>query len=293
MKITNLYHLPLPIEQAVKFNDQLRGDMDRREDLISVTKLVSPVQMHALSKRHWANLSEDVIDRFWALFGQAVHAILCWQNADQAILTEQRLTIPIAETGMLLTGQFDRLDLTTHTLADWKTTSVWSISDGVKWEWEAQLNCLRYLCQAHGHAVHHLEVVAILRDWSSAQQLRDPHYPPLPIVTLPVKVWSAEDTHAYIVSRMQLHHQAMTKQVMVACTDQERWAKPTQYAVRKPGNTRALRVFANREEAQSLIDKTPGTHLEVRPGANIRCERFCNVAPYCPQWQGEQQRLAA
>jgi hypothetical protein len=293
MKITNLYNLPLPIQQAVKFNDQLRGDLDRRHDLISVTKLVNPVQIHYLTRRYDQDLSEDVIDRFWALFGQAVHAILSWNTPSQDTLTEKRLTIPIAKTGMLLTGQFDRLHLPSQTLGDWKTTSVWSIAEGVKWEWEAQLNCLRYLCQAHGYAVNKLEIVAILRDWSSAQQLRDPDYPPLPVVTLPVNVWDEEETHDYIVNRMSLHQSALADGIIPPCSDRERWMRPTMYAVKKPDGKRALRLFANREEAQQFMGKTPGTLLEIRAGACIRCERFCSVAAYCPQFQADQQRLAA
>ncbi len=293
MKITNLYALPAPIKEAVVFNDQLRGDLDRRDDLISVTKLVNPVQIHYLIRKYDQELSEDVIDRFWALFGQAVHAILSWNTPSQDTLTEQRLTIPIAETSMFLTGQFDRLHLPTKTLSDWKTTSVWSIAEGVKWEWEAQLNCLKYLCQAHGYNVDKLEIVAILRDWSSSQQLRDAEYPPLPVVTLPVKVWTEDETHDYIVSRMKLHQAALANNQIPPCSERERWMRPTTYAVKKPDGKRALRVFTNREEAQQFTAKTTGPHLEVRPGASIRCERFCSVAPYCTQYQAEQQQLAA
>lgn len=293
MKITNLYALPRPIEQAVAFNDELRGDLDHRNDLISVTKLINPVQIHYLHRKYDEELSEDVIDRFWALFGQAVHAILSWNTPSEETLTEQRLTIPIADTGMLLSGQFDRLHLPSQTLSDWKITSVWSIADGVKWEWEAQLNCLRYLCQAHGYAVTKLEIVAILRDWSSTQQLRDPGYPPLPVVTLPVKIWDEDATYDYIVKRMKLHQTALVNDCIPPCSDNERWARPTMFAVKKTGGKRALRVFSDPDEAQQFLGQTPGTLLEVRPGADLRCERFCSVAAYCPQFQAEQQRLAA
>lgn len=291
MKITNLYALPTPIQQAVVFNDVLRGDLDRRTDIISVTKLIAPVQITYLTRKHWDQLSEDVLDRLWALFGQAVHAILSWQTPDNDTLIEHRLAIPIADTGMTLSGQFDRLHLPSGTLSDWKTTSVWSIQEGVKWEWEAQLNILRYLCQAHGYQVHKLEVVAILRDWSS-YQAKGEHYPPLPVVTLPVNMWSEQDTYDYILERIRLHQAALTTDQPPLCTDQDRWSRPHQYAVKKPGAARALRVFATREEAQALSDKTPGAILEVRGGENVRCERFCAVAPFCNQFNPEV-RMAA
>lgn len=292
MKITNLYALPMPIQQAVIFNDTLRGDLDRRTDIISVTKLIAPVQITYLTRKYWDQLSEDVLDRLWALFGQAVHAILSWQSPDQDTLIEHRLAIPIADTGMTLTGQFDRLYIPSGILSDWKTTSVWSIGEGVKFEWEAQLNILKYICQAHGYQVNKLEVVAILRDWSSSQA-KGEHYPPLPVVTLPVNLWSEEDTYAYILERIKQHQAALVTDQPLPCNDRDRWRRPTQYAVRKSGASRALRVFATEDEAQVLIDKTPGAVLEVRTGEHVRCERFCHVAPFCPQWQAEQQRLVA
>ncbi len=192
---------------------------------------------------------------------------------------------------MTLSGQFDRLHIPSGTLSDWKTTSVWSIQEGVKWEWEAQLNILRYLCQAHGYPVKKLEVVAILRDWSS-NQAKGEHYPPLPVVTLPVKMWSEHDTYDYIQERIKLHQAAWVSDQPPQCTEQERWRRPTQYAVKKPGAARALRVFADHREAQALRDKTPGAILEVRGGENVRCERFCAVAPFCNQFNPEV-RMAA
>lgn len=291
MKITNLYALPTPIQQAVVFNDTLRGDLDRRTDIISVTKLIAPVQITYLTRKHWDQLSEDVLDRLWALFGQAVHAILSWQTPDNDTLIEHRLAIPIADTGMTLTGQFDRLHVPSGTLSDWKTTAVWSIQEGVKWEWEAQLNLLKYICQAHGFQINRLEVVAILRDWS-ATQAKGEHYPPLPVVTLPVKLWSEDDTYKYILERITLHQQAFITDQPAPCTDQDRWQRPNQYAVKKPGAARAIRVMADENEAQRLVEKTPGAVLEVRSGKNIRCERFCAVAPFCNQFNPEV-RMAA
>jgi hypothetical protein len=76
------------------------------------------------------------------------------------------------------------------------------------------------------------------------------------------------------------------------CRFYERWRRPSQDAVKKPGAARALRVFATREEAQGLIEKTPGAILEIRGGENVRCERFCAVAPFCDQFNPEV-RMAA
>jgi hypothetical protein len=113
------------------------------------------------------------------------------------------------------------------------------------------------------------------------------------VVTLPVKVWDEDATYDYIVKRMKLHQTALVNDCIPPCSDNERWARPTLFAVKKTGGKRALRVFSDRDEAQQFLGQTPGTLLEVRPGANIRCERFCSVAAYCPQFQAEQQRLAA
>lgn len=63
------------------------------------------------------------------------------------------------------------------------------------------------------------------------------------------------------------------------CTDEERWHKPDKWAVKKPGNKRALKLHDTREAAMAHA----GTTLEVeyRPGEDTKCLKYCSVAQFC------------
>ncbi len=136
-----------------------------------------------------------------------------------------------------------------------------------------------------------------MRDWQSAQALRDKSYPKIPVVRIDVSVWDLVETEDYIVSRVQLHQKAATDENLPECTAAERWEKSPTFAVVKPGRLRALRVFTTREEAEALIESTPGSALQVRSGAAIRCERFCPCSSVCDQYSQtmnqKQESLAA
>lgn len=56
---------------------------------------------------------------------------------------------------------------------------------------------------------------------------------PLPVVTLPVKIWDENATYDYIVKRMKLHQTALVNDCIPPCSDNERWARPTLFAVKK------------------------------------------------------------
>src|SRR5688572_7249540 len=139
LTLTNELGLPQPLVSAVANDDYSRGDADA-----SVTELPSPPQLVALLRKHGESLTEDVSERIWSLFGQAVHEIL--RRADVDALTEMRLTIPV--DGWRVSGAFDRLALFPDgLLSDWKVSSAYSVilrdSDGtvgIKPEWEKQLN---------------------------------------------------------------------------------------------------------------------------------------------------------
>jgi hypothetical protein len=47
------------------------------------------------------------------------------------------------------------------------------------------------------------------------------------------------------------------------CTPEERWGRPTRFAVMKQGQKRAVRVFDTREEAEAYVTKA-GLYAEQR-----------------------------
>ena len=282
MILTNQHNLPETFRNAVRFLEKVRKPIDEKRNSISVTRLIDSPRIVQLQKRYGHSLTTDVTDQLWALLGSALHQVLAWNSENEDVMTEQRMSVEV--NGWEVSGQFDRFDTSIGLLFDYKVTSVYGVINGVKPEWENQLNVLRYILSLNQYRVDRLEIIAVLRDWQSAQALRDPTYPKIPVVRLDVPVWDLIEAEDYIVSRVRLHQKAASDENLPECTPSERWEKSPMFAVVKPGRARALRVFDNRKEAESLIEVTPGSELRIRTGEAIRCERFCPCASVCDQY---------
>lgn len=272
MQFTNIHNLPDAFVAAVR-NDDYRGGGD-----ISVTKLIDAPQRRTLLREYNDAIVVDVSERLWALLGQAVHVVL--ERANTTALVEERLYMDV--NGWQLSGQFDRLHLGDKTLQDYKVTTVFQ-ADG-KEDWERQLNVLRLLAHENGYEVDKLQVIAMLRDWRRSDAARNPDYPQTNIKTIDVPVWSLEDTRAYVVKRIELH-QKSSRGELVECTDEERWFAGSTFALMKDGGKRATKVAQTKEE---LGDPPKGYFIEERKGGYRRCENFCEVAPFCNQYQFEK-----
>ena len=93
--------------------------------------------------------------------------------------------------------------------------------------------------------------------------------------------------------RIELHQSAafqrLTKQDLPLCSDEERWRKPTKWAIKKGKNIRAVRVLSTKEEADEFLEtKGSDHHIEERPGECTRCvQNRCRVNRWCEQYQQE------
>lgn len=282
MNLTNKHGLPDAIFRAVQGYDRDYENTHKRRSDISATTLLNPPQAVQLNRLHFKEIEEDASDRLWALLGQAVHAILA--KAETSALTEQRLYMEIG--GWTLSGQYDRLTLLpTGHLQDYKVCSVWEVIYGLKAEREQQLNVLAELCAANGHAVTSLEIVCILRDWQKAKAAENDHeYPQAGFARIAVPLWPQLKRRAFIEARVRLHQQARNG-VIAQCTDEDRWYSGEQFAVMKKGRKSAVRLHEARESADKMAaDLGAGHTVEHRRGVNKRCESYCRVAPFCPQW---------
>lgn len=271
--ITNLHGLPQSIVAAVT-NDPYTGGGD-----ISATKLIDSPRIVHLTRQHHAEISVDVSERVWSLLGQAVHTIL--ERAGlraEGMVAEQRLFAKVL--GWEISGQFDVMHLESKTLCDYKVTTVYKHKGNDKWT--QQLNILRWLANQNGYEVDRLQIIAIFRDWRKAEAERSSDYPRAAIQTIDIPVWSMEDAQDYIEERVHLHQQAR-RGIDIHCTDDERWYSGTKYALMKPGGSRALKVFDDMPEPEQIPD---GYTVEVRNGEYKRCELYCDVAPFCSQWNG-------
>lgn len=271
MKITNRNNLPQPFVDAVTPRAPQDG-------VIRVTELIGAPLIRRLMLEHWHTLTDDASERVWSVFGQSVHALLEASSDFNLHLIEKEVAMWCNE--MNIRGRPDALAIFSTTLIDYKVTSVWSILLGDKVEWERQLNVYAHMLRREGYEVTSLENVCILRDWSRHGQKTNPDYPPQPVVTLRPRVWGDAECATYIAERVAAHQSPTVE----PCTAEERWEKPTTYAVMKPGLKRATRVLPSQEAAEAFIAENPAlakAEIVKRPGASVRCQDYCPVRTVC------------
>lgn len=272
MQITNLTSLPEPLVSAVSLKREPKPGQ------ISVTELISPPQMRALTLRHWAELTEDASDRIWATMGQLMHKLLEEHGRESAShLIEHTLSSEVE--GITVTGTLD-LYHRDGVLTDYKFVSVWTTIDGVKREWEQQLNLYAELLRRHGYPVDRLQIVAIYRDWSKTRA-QDSSYPKSQVSVFEVPLWPAEEAAKFLEERVHLHRLAEDGQ-FIECTAEERWERRTKYALMKRGRKSAIKLFDTHDEAVAATSQSDH-YVETRPGSSIRCESYCAVSAFCRQ----------
>ena len=289
MKITNKFGLPQPFLTAIERDSYSRGEAN-----ISVTQLIASPRINALRQKHYADMTIDVSDRFWALMGQAIHAIL-ESGGDDRHLTEERLFAD-AE-GWIVSGAID-LQRTGEKpngirLNDYKFTTV-STLGYPKPEWEQQLNCYAWLVRSNKpYDIEELAVYAILRDWKQGESKRIPGYPTAPIQKVSLPIWPETRTKKFVNDRVRLHQDAIRAlrwdENCASCTDDDRWVRGTTWRVMKPNGKRALRTFTVQSEAEAFAAERERrglpTEIVKRPGSYVRCEgNYCGVAQWCDQW---------
>jgi len=298
MKITNKKNLPDIFVEAIRNDPYNPGS---KTD-ISTTTLIRPPQQVSLQREHKGELTEDVSERIWALFGSISHGILerAWESMKNwagGYVVEERYYTTVA--GWVVSGQIDIYQKKGGILSDVKTTSVWAVKaareDG-KSDWDQQLNILALLCRENLVTVDKLQIIALCRDWSPSGALRDSNYPDQ-VEVIEIPLWSKEKQESYIEERVRLHQEAREGNYG-PCTASERWEKPNTYAIKKEGRKSALRVLQTEEEAASWIVANKhgqwvdegrlafakGISIEFRQGESTRCEKYCSVRDYCQQY---------
>ena len=290
MKLTNNFGMPDTILNVIA-----RPQYSKGKSNMSITELMNSPRIVQLKRKHWDELTEDVADLVWSIFGTAIHNILEHGKGDSHIVEER---IHIELDGMRISGAIDLQEIEEDgiVVSDYKTTSAWAVMNE-KQDWHNQLNSYAYLVEAAKKApVKKLQIIAIVRDWSRRDAATREGYPKAPIVVIDIPLWSFEEREAYIRSRISLHGDAFfemeTDGQMPNCTSDEMWEKQTLYALKKDGNVRAKSVHETREAADTALagatekaKKGEKFLIEVREGGRTRCESFCQVAPYCQQHQ--------
>ena len=305
MKLTNKFNLPRPFveyERAVKYS---RGDAS-----YSATDLIGPPRIRILRAANEDQIESDISDRVFALLGTATHQILSTGVSGNGSCSEERLITDVG--GITISGQIDlqeRNEDGTITVSDFKVCSWYAIKDGPKQDWIEQLNIYAQLvyagsdgwaAQTGSTIVSKVQVYAIIRDWTRRMAERTEGYPQAPIATVPIPLWSADDRDDYVSERVRLHALADTsfdleEEEPPHCSDEERWAQPTKWALMKKGRKTAVKLFNSENAAQDALSTaapkpyvTGNYYVEERPGRYTRCEEdYCGVSNWCSQYQKE------
>lgn len=280
MKLTNKHDLPQTFINVIKRPTYTKGDAH-----ISVTELLNSPRIVQLKRKHWDELTQDASEMVWALFGTAVHGILEHGKDDNHIVEERLFT---ELDGWKISGAIDLQEVHEDgiKIRDYKVTGAWSVMNE-KADWHNQLNIYAWLVErVKGIRVADLAIIAIVRDWSARDAAMREGYPQAPIVTIDIPLWSFEKRQQFILDRVNLHSHAYFESTggeLPPCTPEDMWEKPTTWAVKKEGAARAKSVHTYKIEAE--IAAPPGYIIETREGERTRCKSYCQVAPFCNQYQ--------
>lgn len=283
MKITNKYGLPDPIINALHRPTYTKGGAN-----VSATELLTSPRIVQLRRKHSAELEQDASEMVWSLFGSALHNVLEHGKDDRHVV-EERLHTTL--DGWSISGAIDLQTIENGTIkvSDYKTTGAWAVMNE-KADWTSQLNIYAWLVQkAKGMPVSSLEIVAIIRDWAKREADKKEDYPQAPIVTIPITLWSMEDSEDFIRNRINQHADALmsseTGSVLPECSPEDTWERPSAWAVKKIKGVRAKSVHYLEEDANKALEVAGKEYaIEFRPGERVRCQNYCAVSQFCEQW---------
>jgi len=309
MKFTNKFNLPGCIADA------LQGDnydlKFKPSNIMSVTDILKPPTEKVLLDRHKEELEEDVSERLWRIMGSAVHSVVEEGSDKGERIAEERwyLDLDTAEVFFLnwrmkpqgqkwykedaryISGRLDVYDGSEKALYDHKVMSAWSYileDKKAKPEHTAQLNLNGFAVRKGlGLDVEKLGVIAIFRDHGKKFKLE--HGIEIPIKEIPVPIWTDERVLDFAADRYTVHMEArgIEDEKLPACSPDDRWARPTTFAVKKPGRQSAVKAgFVDRASAEDFAaDQGPTYFVEERPGANGKCEEYCSACTWCTFWK--------
>jgi len=276
MIITNRLNLP---EGFVKAASQ---DKHNAEGCLSATTIIQGVKQVILTDRHWDSLEDDVSDRIWAIWGQAVHSLM--ESEGENEFTEQEMAYKVG--GITVTGRIDSYDMKHGVINDYKTASIVKVKFGDFTDWYLQGMIYAWLLTKNKFPVKKCRFIALLKDHSKTEVLRDCQYPkePVYVYEFPVTAQGLFKIGIFIKDKVDEYQRciALNDDAIPPCTPEERWDRPPKFAVMKNGAKRAVRLFDKQEEANLLAEtKGEGYYVEHRQGESIRCQSFCLCRRFC------------
>jgi hypothetical protein len=195
MVITNKLNLPAGFVKAVS------AEKHNRPGTLSATTLIRGMKEIILTDRHWDELADDVSDRIWAIFGQAVHSLM--ESEGETDFTEQLMSFPVG--GITVTGRIDNYDMKSGIICDYKTASVVKVKFGDFNDWYLQGMIYAWLLAKNQFPVNRCRFIALLKDHSKTDAKRDYQYPkePVYVYEFPVTAQGLFKTGVFIKNRIE------------------------------------------------------------------------------------------
>jgi len=269
MIITNKQNLPAGFVKAVS------TEKHNAPGSLSATTLIQGVKQIILTDRHWDVLVDDVSDRIWAIWGTAVHSLM--ESEGENDFAEPEMSYKVGD--ITVTGRIDSYDMKHGLIADYKTASVNKVKFRDFGDWYTQGMIYAWLLTKNKFPVSKCRFIALLKDHSKTDALRDSQYP-----KAPVTMQALFKIGLFIKSKVEEYRRcaALDDDEIPPCTPEERWDTPPKYAVMKSGVKRAVRLFDIQEEADQLAaSKGNGHYVEVRKGESRRCRSYCLCRQFC------------
>jgi hypothetical protein len=277
MIVTNKLKLPEGFVRAV---DTVPHN---RPGSISATTLLRGVKEIILTERHWNELTVDVADEVWKVWGTAVHSLL--EEEGETEFTEIKLEAHVH--GIDVTGRLDNYDMAHGVITDYKTASTTKILFGDFSDWRRQGLIYAWLLRKNGMAANKVRFVALLKDHSKSKARFDRRYPQSPtfIYEFDVTYWDIEETGQFVALKTAacLSAGLLTDDSIPPCSPDERWASPEKFAVMKKGRKTAVRLFDTWAEADQKLqqENDSALYIDHRPGTSRKCEDYCMCCQFC------------
>lgn len=287
MKITNVYNLPQPLVDAVT------SDYQPTPRRYSVTTLLKGTCEIVLSRRHGDEVTRDVSEMIWALFGSACHKVLEQSQEKADELKETKLEYTFDDIGLTVSGIQDLYSESEQKVVDYKTASVNKVIFDDWSDYRRQLLCYAWILNKIGLPCKSGEIVAFLKDWSTMKTKANKDYPKLPVYVKHFEFSEDELNNSGVWIKQKLVKVQETLEnvpdsQLLPCLPEERWERPTTYAVMKKGRKTALRVFNDLTDAMKekrKYDCDANVYIETRKGQSVKCENYCDYSKWCPFYQ--------
>ena len=276
MRITNKHNLPERFIRAVS------TEQHNAKGCLSATTLIQGTKQIILTERYWEQLEDDVSDRIWAIFGSAVHSLM--ESEGENDFTEQSMAYEVG--GITVTGRIDNYDMKHGIIDDYKTASVNKARFSDFTDWYLQGMIYAWLLTKNSFPVNRCRFIALLKDHSKTDAMKDRQYPqdPVYVYEFPVTPQGLFKIGVYIRNKVEEYNRCISlpDNDILPCSPEERWERPPKFAVTKKGNKKAFRVLDTKEDADSVaVEKGDNYFVEYRQGESIKCRSYCLCKRFC------------